>query len=442
MKLWGGRFSKDTNELMKKFNSSFYIDKRLYKQDIKGSIAHVRMLGKVNILSTEEVDKIINGLEGILKDIEEGSLKLEGDYEDIHSFVEANLLERIGETAKKLHTSRSRNDQVAVDMKMFVKDEVFNTVFKIDNLIECLIKKGRENEYLMPGFTHLQPAQVITFRYHLMAYVEMLKRDKKRLLNALYILDESPLGSCALAGTTNEIDREFTASELGFRCITKNYLDSVSDRDYLIEILSAFSILMMHLSRLSEEIIIWTTPQFKFVTLSDEYSTGSSLMPQKKNPDSLELIRGKTGRVYGGLINILTTLKALPLAYNKDMQEDKECFFDAIDTVNICIDVMTGVIDTMKVNKEEMLKSLKKGYINATEVADYLVKKGVPFRDAHEIVGRIVLYCEKTNRAIEDLKLEELKSFSEEIEEDIYEYIEYSNILKKGNKKYILMEVE
>ncbi|MCX7695251.1 MAG: argininosuccinate lyase [Caloramator sp.] len=442
MKLWGGRFNKDTNELMKKFNNSFNIDKRLYRQDIKGSIAHVKMLGKVNILSREEVDKIVGGLEGILKDIEDGILKLEGDYEDIHSFVEAKLLERIGDVAKKLHTSRSRNDQVAVDMKMFVKDEVLNIVLKIAKLIDCLIKKGKENEYLMPGFTHLQPAQVITFRYHLMAYVEMIKRDKKRLLNALYLLDESPLGSCALAGTTNEIDREFTAGELGFRCITQNYLDSVSDRDYIIEILSAFSILMMHLSRLSEEIIIWSTPQFRFITLSDEYSTGSSLMPQKKNPDSLELIRGKTGRVYGGLINILTVLKALPLAYNKDMQEDKECFFDALDTVNICIDVITGVIDTMKVNKEEMLKSLKKGYINATEVADYLVKKGVPFRDAHEIVGRIVLYCEEKNRSIEDLNLVELKSFSKDIYEDIYEYIDYLNILKKGNKKYILMEVE
>ncbi|SHF14913.1 argininosuccinate lyase [Caloramator proteoclasticus] len=442
MKLWGGRFNKDTNELMKRFNNSFYVDKRLYKQDIRGSIAHVKMLGRVNILRKDEVDKIINGLEEIMMEIEDGRLKLEGDFEDIHSFVESKLLERIGDVAKKLHTSRSRNDQVAVDMKMFVKDEISAVISKIDVLIECLKKKGKENEYLMPGFTHLQPAQVITFRYHLMAYVEMLKRDKKRLLNALSLLDESPLGSCALAGTTNDIDRDFTSNELGFRCPTKNYLDSVSDRDYLIEILSAFSIIMMHLSRLSEEIIIWCTPQFRFVTLSDEYSTGSSLMPQKKNPDSLELIRGKTGRVYGSLINILTILKALPLAYNKDMQEDKECFFDSLDTVNICIEVMIGVVETMKVNKEEMLKSIDKGYINATEVTDYLVKKGVPFRDAHEIVGRIVLYCEEKGRAIEKLDLDELKSFSEKIEEDLYEYIDYSNILKKGNKKYILMEVE
>lgn len=442
MKLWGGRFTQSTNELMKEFNNSFKFDKRLFKHDIKGSIAHVKMLNKVGILKDDEAEKILKGLNEILSEIEDGKLVLEGDFEDIHSFVEATLLKKIGDVAKKLHTSRSRNDQVAVDMKMFVKEEVLGVVARIDRLIEILNKKGKDNDCLMPGFTHLQPAQVITFYYHLRAYIEMFKRDKKRLLNAIDILDESPLGSGALAGTTNDIDREFTASELGFRCPTKNYLDSVSDRDYLIEILSAFSIIMMHLSRLSEEIIIWSTPQFKFVTLSDEYSTGSSLMPQKKNPDSVELIRGKTGRVYGSLITILTVLKALPLAYNKDMQEDKECFFDALDTVSMCIEVMMGVIETMEVNKDSMLSSLKKGYINATEVADYLVKKGIAFRDAHEIVGKIVVYCENEKRAIEELTLEEFNMFCKEIEEDIYDYIDYFNILKKGNKKYILMEVE
>ncbi|MCX7951347.1 MAG: argininosuccinate lyase [Clostridiales bacterium] len=440
MKLWGGRFEKDTNDLMKKFNNSFDVDKRLYKQDIKGSIAHAKMLQKVGILSFDEGEKIVSGLYTILKDIEEGSLKLEGDFEDIHAFVEFNLIERIGEVGKKLHTSRSRNDQVAVDMKMFVKEEVGEIIKKLEKLKEVLILKGKENNFLMPGFTHLQPAQVITFSYHMKAYCEMFERDIKRLKNALEILDECPLGSGALAGTTNDIDRDFTSNELGFKHPTKNYLDSVSDRDYLIELLSSFSITMMHLSRLSEEIIIWSTPQFNFVKLSDEYSTGSSLMPHKKNPDSVELIRGKTGRVYGSLVTLLTTLKALPLAYNKDMQEDKECFFDALDTVDMCIEIMTGVIQSMTVNGDAMLKSLKIGFLNATEVADYLVKKGVYFRDAHEIVGKIVKFCEEENCAIEDLEISQLKAFSSMIDEDIYDYIEYKNILKKGNKKKIIEE--
>lgn len=440
MKLWGGRFEKETNDLMKRFNNSFDIDKRLYKQDIKGSIAHAKMLQKVGVLTFDEGEKIVFALESILKDIQDGTLKLEGDFEDIHAFVEYNLIDRIGEVGKKLHTSRSRNDQVAVDMKMFVKDEVENIIEKLINLKETLKLKGKENNFLMPGFTHLQPAQVVTFNYHMKAYCEMFERDIKRLKNSLDILDECPLGSGALAGTTNDIDREYTSSELGFKYPTKNYLDSVSDRDYLIEILSSFSIIMMHLSRLSEEIIIWSTPQFNFVKLSDEYSTGSILMPHKKNPDSAELIRGKSGRVYGSLITLLTVLKALPLAYNKDMQEDKECFFDALDTVHMCIEIMTGVIQSMTVNENSMLKALDIGFLNATEVADYLVKKGVYFRDAHEIVGRLVKFCEEKNSAIEDLDLDKLKTFSKMIDEDIYEYIKYRNILKKGNKKQIIEE--
>lgn len=437
-KLWGGRFEKEENPLMKKFNSSFEIDKRLIFDDIEGSIAHAKMLTKVGILKEDEGEKIIKGLEEILEDIKLGNLELQGDFEDVHSFVEFNLIQRIGSLGKKLHTARSRNDQVVTDLKLFLKRECSIIIEKIQCLQQTIEKKAFENPYIMAGFTHLQPAQVITFKHYLMAYFNMLERDKKRIQNALDIMDECPLGCCALAGTTYDIDREFTAKILGFKRPVENFLDGVSDRDFALEILSDLSILMMHLSRISEDFIIYSSCQFKFITLDDEFSTGSSIMPQKKNPDSLELIRGKAGKVYGNLLSLLTTLKGLPLAYNKDMQEDKEALFEALDTVKICLDILDGVIRTLKVNKEKLLKAVEDGYLNATEVADYLVNKGVPFRDAHEIVGRIVLYCEGKGKSINELSLEEFKVFSILFEKDIYDFIDYYKILKRGIKKNML----
>lgn len=435
MKLWGGRFKEEESKLMEDFNSSLSFDKKLYYEDIKGSIAHVKMLANQNIINEEEKEKILLGLEEILKEIDDGILKIEGDYEDIHSFVEINLIKKIGNVGKKLHTGRSRNDQVALDMKLYAKKSTEEVIECLKGLMDSLIKVGNENNYIMPGYTHLQRAQVVTFRYHLLAYFEMFKRDEKRLKNALEILNESPLGSGALAGSTYNIDREYTAEVLGFKKPVDNFLDGVSDRDYIIELISKFSIIMMHLSRLSEELILWSSSEFKFIQIGDAYSTGSSIMPQKKNPDGAELIRGKTGRVYGDLISILTVMKSLPLAYNKDMQEDKEPFFDAKDTVISCLRVMEGIISTIKVNKENLMKSVKKGFLNATEAADYLVNKGMAFRDAHKVIGETVIYCEDKNLAIEDLSLEELKQFSDLFCEDIYEFIDYKNSINKGIKK-------
>ena len=435
MKLWGGRFRSEENKLMEDFNRSFDFDSLLYKKDIEGSLAHVYMQVRVNLLSEEEGKIIIDGLKSIEKDIDEGKLLLKGNYEDIHSFVESNLIQRVGDVGKKLHTGRSRNDQVAVDMRLFAKEKCKEIISYVEKLKDTLREVADNNPVIMPGYTHLQRAQVVTFKHHLMAYYHMLDRDSKRLSNALDILDESPLGCGALAGTTHNIDRNITCEKLGFKKPMDNFMDGVSDRDYLLELMSDFSIIMMHLSRLSEELILWSSQEFKFVELDDLYSTGSSIMPQKKNPDGAELIRGKTGRVYGNLISLLTVMKGLPLAYNKDMQEDKEGFFDSVNTLSMCLQIMERMISTLKVRKDNMKKAVKGGFLNATEVADYLVNKKVPFRDAHCIVGQIVIYCEDNNKTIEDLSLDELKQFSEVFDKDIYEFINYENILDKGIKK-------
>ena len=437
MKLWGGRFRSEENKLMEKFNKSFDFDSLLYKQDIKGSIAHVYMQMEVGLLSKEEGDLIIEGLKSIENDIQESRLLLEGDYEDIHSFIEINLIKRIGEVGKKLHTGRSRNDQVAVDMRLFAKEQCKEIISYVENLKSTLKEVAYDNPVIMPGYTHLQRAQVVTFKHHLMAYYSMLDRDSKRLNNALEILDESPLGCGALAGTTHNIDRNITCDKLGFKKPVDNFMDGVSDRDYLLEIMSDFSIIMMHLSRLSEELILWSSQEFKFIELDDLYSTGSSIMPQKKNPDGAELIRGKTGRVYGNLISLLTVMKGLPLAYNKDMQEDKESFFDCVNTVSMSLQIMERMIATLKVRQDNMKKAVKSGFLNATEVADYLVNKNIPFRDAHGVVGQIVIYCEDKNKAIEELSLNELQNFSAVFEQDIYDFIDYENILDKGIKKIL-----
>ncbi|MED1726115.1 argininosuccinate lyase [Mesorhizobium sp. M00.F.Ca.ET.186.01.1.1] len=438
MKLWGGRFRKEENKLMEDFNSSLHVDQRLYAEDIKGSVAHVNMLAHSGLLTRQEGEEIVKGLLAILEEIEAGTLEIGGNYEDIHSFVEAKLTERIGATAKKLHTARSRNDQVAVDIRLYAKNKAHEVMQSIEELQASLEAKARENNVIMPGYTHLQRAQVVTFQHHLMAYYQMLRRDKMRIANAIEIMNESPLGCGALAGTTHLIDREMTAKALGFAKPVDNFLDGVSDRDYLLELMSGFSILMMHLSRLSEELILWSSQEFRFVQIDDAYSTGSSIMPQKKNPDAAELIRGKTGRVYGSLTSLLTTMKGLPLAYNKDMQEDKEAFFNALDTVLSCLAIMSNMIATMKVNHEQMKKAVKAGFLNATEVADYLVSKGVAFRDAHSIVGSIVIYCEDNQKAIEELTLEELQQISPYIGDDLYAFIDYENILNKGIKVGLL----
>ncbi|SKB36972.1 argininosuccinate lyase [Acetoanaerobium noterae] len=438
MKLWGGRFKTEEDSFMDKFNSSFNIDQRLWEQDIKGSIAHVSMLSKCHILSSDEAEKIIKALEQIHSEILDGSLLLEGEFEDIHSFLEYQVTQKAGAVGKKMHTARSRNDQVALDMKLYVKLSGQEVIKSLKKLISSIEKKSNESSFPMPGYTHLQRAQIVTFKYHLMAYYEMLTRDMKRIENALSIMDTCPLGSCALAGTTYPIDREFTAAMLEFEAVQKNTMDSVSDRDYIIEMISAFSIIMMHLSRLSEEFIIFSTKEFDFIALSDAYSTGSSIMPQKKNPDSLELVRGKTGRLYGNLMGILTTMKALPLTYNKDMQEDKQYYFESLDTVIDCITIIEGVVSTLTVKSENMEKSTKGGFLNATELADYLVKQGIAFRDAHSIVGQVVKHCEAKAMEIDQLSLEELKAFSPHIKEDVYSYIEPSSILKQGTKPDML----
>ena len=435
MKLWGGRFRKGENKLMEEFNKSFGFDYVLYKKDIEGSLAHVYMQVQVGLLTEEEGRQITEGLNSILEDIESGKLPLSGDYEDIHSFVEINLIKRIGDVGKKLHTARSRNDQVAVDMRLYAREKANDIVGHIVNLKETIKEVADNNSVIMPGYTHLQRAQVVTFKHHLMAYYNMFDRDEKRIKNALEILDESPLGSGALAGTTHNIDRNITAQKLGFKKPMDNFMDGVSDRDYLLELMSDFSIIMMHLSRLSEELILWSSQEFRFIEMDDLFTTGSSIMPQKKNPDGAELIRGKAGRVYGNLFGLFAVMKGLPLAYNKDMQEDKEGFFDSVKTLEMCLQTMEGMIATLKVREDNMKKAVKGGFLNATEVADYLVNKNIPFRDAHSIVGQIVIYCEDNDKAIEELKLDELLKFSPVFEEDIYDFIDYNNIIEKGIKK-------
>ena len=434
MKLWGGRFTKETNQLVHNFNASIGFDQKFYHQDIRGSIAHVTMLAKQGILTDAERDTIIAGLSGIEEDITNGTLVIDGTQEDIHSFVEANLIARVGEVGKKLHTGRSRNDQVALDMKLYIRDEIDAVDELLISLLKELHRLMKENvTTYMPGFTHLQKAQPVTLAHHVGAYFEMFKRDRSRLADTKARLNYCPLGAGALAGTTYPLDREYTASLLDFAGATLNSMDSVSDRDYLIELLSAFSTIMMHLSRFCEEIILWNSNEYRFITLDDAYSTGSSIMPQKKNPDIAELVRGKTGRVYGALVSILTTMKGLPLAYNKDMQEDKELTFDAIDTVKGCLALFTGMISTMTVNAPVMEASAKNGFTNATDAADYLVNHGVPFRDAHGIVGQLVLFCEQKGIALDNMTLEEYKAISPVFEEDIFDAIRMETCVTKRN---------
>lgn len=430
--LWGGRFTKETDEQVYQFNASLSFDRKLYKEDITGSIAHAKMLAKQGIISEQDKDDILNGLNGILNDIENGTLDFDPAYEDIHSFVEANLIDRIGDAGKRLHTGRSRNDQVALDMRMYTRTQVAQTDQLLKNLLETILRIMEENlETYMPGFTHLQKAQPVTLTHHFGAYFEMFKRDRLRMHDIYDRMNYCPLGAGALAGTTYPLDRDYTASLLGFEGPTLNSMDSVSDRDYLIEFLSALATVMMHLSRFSEEIIIWNSNEYRFVEIDDAYSTGSSIMPQKKNPDIAELVRGKTGRVYGALTSLLTTMKGIPLAYNKDMQEDKEMAFDAMETVQNCIVLFDGMISTMKFRKEVMAESAMNGFTNATDAADYLVMKGVPFRDAHGIIGRLVLYCIDKNTSIDKLSLKELKSISDVFEEDIYDAVSLKTCVEK-----------
>ena len=432
MKLWGGRFTKETNQLVHNFNASLSFDQKFYHQDIEGSIAHVKMLAKQGLLTTEDRDAIIEGLEGIRRDLESGALVFTAEHEDIHAFVEAVLSERIGEAGNRLHTGRSRNDQVALDMKLYTRDEIDELDGLVKSLLEELLKLMEENlDTYMPGFTHLQKAQPITLAHHMGAYFEMFYRDRTRLSDIRKRMNYCPLGSGALAGTTYPLDREYTAELLGFEGPTLNSMDSVADRDYVIELLSALSTISMHLSRFCEEIIIWNTNEYQFVEIDDSYSTGSSIMPQKKNPDIAELIRGKTGRVYGALVSILTTMKGLPLAYNKDMQEDKEMTFDAIDTVKGCLALFTGMISTMTFKKDAMEASAKNGFTNATDAADYLVNHGVAFRDAHGIVGQLVLYCIGKGIALDEMSLEEFQAISPVFEEDIYDAISMETCVKK-----------
>lgn len=430
--LWGGRFTKETDQLVYNFNASISFDQKFYAQDMRGSIAHVKMLAKQGILTEDERDQIIAGIEGILSDVEQGVLEISDKYEDIHSFVEATLIDRIGEPGKKLHTGRSRNDQVALDMKLYTRDEIQVLDGLLKELLEVLLHIMEENtETFMPGFTHLQKAQPITLAHHMGAYFEMFRRDRSRLYDIYQRMNYCPLGSGALAGTTYPLDREYTAELLGFAGPTLNSMDSVADRDYVIELMSALSTIMMHLSRFSEEVIIWNSNEYQFVDIDDAYSTGSSIMPQKKNPDIAELVRGKTGRVYGALMSILTTMKGIPLAYNKDMQEDKELAFDAIDTAKGCLALFTGMLRTMKFRKENMENSAKNGFTNATDAADYLVNHGVAFRDAHGIVGQLVLYCLEKDIALDDMTLEEFKAISPVFEADIYEAISMETCVNK-----------
>ena len=430
--LWGGRFTKATEQKVFDFNASISFDKNLFTQDVEGSIAHAVMLGKQGILTVEEKDAIVKSLAGIREDVEAGKLAIDETQEDIHSFVEATLIERIGDTGKKLHTGRSRNDQVALDMRLYTRAHVVETDNRLKELLHVILHTMEENlETYMPGFTHLQKAQPVTLAHHYGAYFEMFKRDRLRLKDIYARMNYCPLGAGALAGTTYPLDRNYTASLLGFEGPTLNSMDSVSDRDYLIEYLAALSTIMMHLSRFSEEIIIWNSNEYGFVEIDDAYSTGSSIMPQKKNPDIAELVRGKTGRVYGALMSLLTTMKGLPLAYNKDMQEDKELTFDAIRTVENCLELFTGMLSTMKFKKDTMERSAVKGFTNATDAADYLVNHGVPFRDAHGIIGRLVLYCIDKNKSIDELGIDELRTFSDKFEPDVYDAISLKTCVEK-----------
>ena len=430
MKLWSGRFQKETDELVNDFNQSISFDHRLYKQDIQGSKAHADMLASCGIISQEDNAAIQAGLSGILEDVEAGKVEFTTDNEDIHMNVETILTARIGDAGKRLHTARSRNDQVAVDFRMYVRQAITDLIPEILNLQQALVEQAEQHqETVMPGYTHLQRAQPITFGHHLMAYAMMLLRDLQRLGDCRKRMNQSPIGCCALAGTTYDTDRYFEAEKLGFDGICRNSLDGVSDRDYALELMSALSILMMHLSRFSEEVIFWCSWEFKFIELDDAYATGSSIMPQKKNPDVAELVRGKTGRVYVDLMSLLTTMKGLPLAYNKDMQEDKEPVFDAIDTVEMCVPVFTAMIDTMRVIPENMRKAAGKGFINATDCADYLTKKGMPFRDAYTVTGKLVASCTAQGKTLEDLTLDELKAASDLFAEDIYEAIKLENCM-------------
>ena len=430
--LWGGRFTKQTDQLVFDFNASITFDKRLFHEDVTGSIVHATMLAKQGILTEEERKSIVEGLTGILEDVDDGTLAIDETQEDIHSFVEATLIDRIGDAGKKLHTGRSRNDQVALDMRLYTRARVAEIDGLLKKLLEAILDTMENNlDTYMPGFTHLQKAQPITLAHHYGAYFEMFKRDRQRLADIYKRMNYCPLGAGALAGTTYPLDREYTARLLRFEGPTLNSIDSVADRDYLIEFLSALSTIMMHLSRFSEEIIIWNSNEYQFVELDDAYSTGSSIMPQKKNPDIAELVRGKTGRVYGALMALLTTMKGLPLAYNKDMQEDKEMAFDAMDTAADCITLFTGMIQTMKFRKDRMAKSAMNGFTNATDAADYLVGKGVPFRDAHGIIGRLVLYCIEKDTSIDALSLEELRSISDKFDEDIYDAISLKTCVEK-----------
>lgn len=423
-KLWGGRFQKNTDKKVDDFNSSIRFDKRMYKQDIKCSVAHATMLGKQNIIPKEDSDKIVAELKNILKDIEDGKVEFEIDAEDIHMNIEKILIERIGDAGKRLHTGRSRNDQVALDIRMYLMDETADIEEMLIHTLNVLVDLASDHtETIMPGYTHLQKAQPVTFAHHLMAYFEMFKRDLSRLRDCRKRTNVMPLGSGALAGTTYPLDREFVASELGFDAVTMNSLDGVSDRDFVIELANCLALVMMHLSRFCEELILWSSNEFSFVEMDDAFSTGSSIMPQKKNPDVAELIRGKAGRVYGHLMGLLTTMKGIPLAYNKDMQEDKEPIFDSIDTVKLCLPVFCDMIATMTVKKDNMLKGSKGGFTNATDVADYLVKKGLPFREAHAVVGRMVFYSIEHDKALDDLTMDEFKEFSDIIEDDIYNAI-------------------
>ncbi|MCR5746246.1 MAG: argininosuccinate lyase [Lachnospiraceae bacterium] len=436
--LWGGRFTEATDSSAYRFNQSIFFDKRLYAEDIEGSVAHARMLGSRGIISEDDCRKIIDGLNGIKADIDKGELVISDEYEDIHSFVESVLTDRIGEPGKKLHTGRSRNDQVALDMKLYTRKQVKATDELLKKLQSVLLKIMQDNlDTYMPGFTHMQKAQPVTLAHHIGAYFEMFIRDRSRLQDIYKRMDSCPLGAGALAGTTYDLDREMTASLLGFEGgPTRNSMDSVSDRDYLIEFMASLSVIMMHLSRFCEEIITWNSNEYGFVEIDDRYSTGSSIMPQKKNPDIAELVRGKTGRVYGSLTGLLTTMKGIPLAYNKDMQEDKESAFDAMDTVQDCIREFSGMMDTISFRAEVMEKSAKNGFTNATDAADYLVKKGVPFRDAHSIVGRLVLKCVAEGRSLDGLKIDEFKAESDVFDNDIYEAISMKtcveNRLTKG----------
>ncbi|MBR2464296.1 MAG: argininosuccinate lyase [Clostridia bacterium] len=431
-KMWAGRTAGKTEKLADDFNSSLRFDRKMYKQDITGSMAHAAMLAKQGIIEQQEADVLIDGLSGILKDLESGKLLFDESCEDIHMFVEQELTARLGAVGKKLHTARSRNDQVALDLRMYLRDEMHEIMGKITALIEVLADKAAKyDKCILPGYTHLQRAQPIVFSHHLLAYAMMLLRDKSRFEDAAARMNVCPIGSCALAGTTYDTDRWFEARELGFADIARNSIDGVSDRDFCLDFMSACAVLMMHLSRFSEELILWSSWEFRFVELSDAYTTGSSIMPQKKNPDMAELIRGKTGRVYGDLMALLTTMKGLPLAYNKDMQEDKESVFDAAETVQMCLDVMTPMIDTMTVRADRMRKAAEEGFINATDLADYLVKKGMPFRDAYRVSGSIVAECIKTGAVLETLPLEVYRGYSDLFAGDLYDAIDLSACVAK-----------